>query len=316
MVRFGIMGAGTISHKFCDAVNLIDGAEVAAVASKSEERAKKFADSYEIKDFYGNYEDMLKRDDIDIIYIGTTVNFHYDNIKECLKWNKHVMCEKSMVRTYVEAAEVFSMAKQKNLFIMECMWTNFLPKTKKVKEWIKEGKIGNIKLAQANIGFLAPKDINGRLYNKELGGGSLFDIGVYPIEMLRYIFGKEITKVQSRVSYAKTGVDETVNLNLEYDGIYANIQCSISAKMPEDIYIYGDKGYIVMKKLHFGNAVRLYDINDKLAEEFVMDEGNGFVYQVKAVMSCIENDKLESDIVPHKMTLECAKVFDHCLNNL
>lgn len=316
MVRFGIMGAGNISHKFCDAVNLIDGAEVAAVASKSEERAEKFAAYHEIKDFYGNYEDMLKREDIDIIYIGTTVNFHYDNIKECLEWNKHVMCEKSMVRTYAEAIEVFSMAKQKKLFIMECMWTNFLPKTKKVKEWIKDGKIGNVKLSQANIGFLAPKDVNGRLYNKDLGGGSLFDIGVYPIEMLGYIFEKEITKVESRVSYAKTGVDETVNLNLEYDDIYVNIQCSISAKLPEDIYIYGDKGYIVMKKLHFGNVVSLYDINDKLAEEFVMEEGNGFVYQVKAAMSCIENGKLESDITPHKMTLECARVFDYCLNNL
>lgn len=316
MVRFGIMGAGNISHKFCDAVSLTYGAEVAAVASKSEDRAKKFAASHEIKDFYGNYEDMLKREDIDIIYIGTTVNFHYDNIKECFKWNKHVMCEKSMVRTYAEAAEIFSSAKQKNLFIMECMWTNFLPKTKKVKEWIKEGKIGNIKLAQANIGFLAPKDVNGRLYNKELGGGVLYDIGVYPIEMLGFIFEKEITKVESRVSYAKTGVDETVNLNLEYDDIYANIQCSISAKMPEDIYIYGDKGYIIMKKLHFGNTARLYDINDKLEEEFVMEEGNGFVYQVKAAISCIENGKLESDIAPHKMTLECARVFDHCLNNL
>lgn len=111
MIRFGIMGAGNIARKFADAVSKVDGAAVTAVASKSTERAETFAKENNIPDFYGNYEDMLKRDDIDAVYIATTMNYHYENILECLKWNKHVLCEKCMVLNYSQAEEVFTLAK-------------------------------------------------------------------------------------------------------------------------------------------------------------------------------------------------------------
>ena len=125
--RFGILGAGGIAHKFCNAVGKVDDACVAAVASKDQKRAWRFAKRHGIEDFYSDYEHLLAREDIDAIYIATTHNFHYENIIACLKHNKPVLCEKSMVPTAAQAQEIFSLAKEKKLFVMEAMWSRFLP---------------------------------------------------------------------------------------------------------------------------------------------------------------------------------------------
>ena len=314
MIRFGIMGAGNIARKFADAVSKVDGAAVTAVASKSTERAETFAKENNIPGFYGNYEDMLKRDDIDAVYIATTMNYHYENILECLKWNKHVLCEKCMVLNYSQAEEVFNLAKQKKLFLMECMWVRFLPKTQKVKQWIDEGRIGKLKLAQGNLGFNAPFDPNSRMYSPALGGGALYDLGVYLIEVLSYFTDQKLTGIEPTVIRAATGVDETVSLNLRYGDYLVNAQCSIATKLPENGYLYGEDGYIAMEYLHLGNRVKLYGKDRELAEEFDQGDENGFIYQVEEAVRCIEAGKLESDIASHQMTLECCKIFDVCLS--
>ena len=314
MIRFGIMGAGKIAHKFADAVSKVDGAVVTAVASKSAERAEAFAEQNHIPYFYGSYQEMLERDDIDAVYIATTMNYHYENILECLKWNKHVLCEKCMVLSYSQAKEVITLAKQKHLFLMECMWVRFLPKTQKVKQWIDEGRIGKLKLAQGNLGFNAPFDPNSRMYSPALGGGAMYDLGVYLIEVPSYFTENKLTGVSSVIIRAVTGVDETVNLNLRYGDYLVNAQCSIATKLPEDGYLYGEDGYIVMKYLHLGNTVKLYGKDRKLLEEFVQEDVNGFIYQVEEAIRCIENGELESKIASHQMTLDCCKIFDDCLN--
>lgn len=287
--------------------------DVVAVAGKSTERAKVFAKENGVESFYGGYEEMLRRDDIDAVYIATTMNYHYENILECLKWNKHVLCEKSMVLNYKQAQEVFDLAKQKNLFLMECMWVRFLPKTQKVKQWIDEGRIGKLKLAQGNLGFNAPFDLNSRMYSPALGGGAMYDLGVYLIEVLSYFAKDEFSVIQSTVLRAETGVDETVNLNLRYGDYLINAQCSIATKLPEDGYLYGEDGYIEFKYLHLGNTVRLYGKNRELVEEFDQGDINGFIYQVEEAVRCIESGKIESDVASHWMTLECCKIFDACL---
>jgi Predicted dehydrogenases and related proteins len=316
MFKFGIMGAGKIARQFCDAVSRIEGASVVAIASKSEERAKRFAQDNGLASYYGDYEEMLKNEEIDAVYIATTMNYHYENLKTCFKWNKHVLCEKCMVLTYEEAQEIFSVAKQKQLFVMECMWPLFLPKSQKVRQWIDAGKIGNVKLAQATLGYPVPRDLNSRYFNPALGGGVRFDMAVYPIEMFGYFFNKDVTNIQSMIALAETGVDETINLSLQYDQCFANMQCSFAAKVPEDAYIYGDRGFIYIKKIHMGNSASLYDINGDLIEEFHSDDANGFTYQIIHAISCIESGKCESDIATQKMTLDCCKVFDYCARQI
>lgn len=313
MIRFGIMGAGSIARKFVDAVAQVEDAQVVAVASKSQERASGFAQEKGIAHAYGSYEEMLSRGDIDAVYIATTMNFHYENIKQCLHRGKHVLCEKCMVLNSKQAEEVFSLAKEKGLFVMECMWVRFLPKIEKVKEWIDKGRIGTLKLAQGNLGFRAVVDPDSRMYSPALGGGAMYDLGVYLVEVLGYFAQEELSDVQSTVIRAFTGVDETVNFNLRYGEYLVNCQCSIAAALPGNAYLYGEDGYIVMEKFHVGDRVKLYGKDGKLEEEYVQEDVNGFVYQIREAVRCIQGGLLESKIASHKMTLECCSVFDKCL---
>ena len=237
MYHFGIIGAGNIAHKFIEAVRMTKNADVTAVASKSLKRARDWAEKEGLSRYYDSYETLLADPDIDIIYIATLSNAHYDNIKACLEAGKHVICEKPMTQTASQAQEVITLAREKQLFLMEGMWSRFLPKSLRVRRWIQEGRIGELHLMQANIGWKADKTYNKRLFYPELGGGSLYDIGIYPMELLPYYADQKITKMQFLKKDYSTGVDDIVSLNLQLERCIANIQCSFTTKMPEDAYL-------------------------------------------------------------------------------
>lgn len=315
MYHFGIIGAGNIAHKFIEAVRMTKNADVTAVASKSLERARDWAEKEGLSRYYDSYETLLADPDIDIIYIATLSNAHYDNIKACLEAGKHVICEKPMTQTASQAQEVITLAREKQLFLMEGMWSRFLPKSLQVRRWIQEGRIGELHLMQANIGWKADKTYNKRLFYPELGGGSLYDIGIYPMELLPYYADQKITQIQFLKKDYSTGVDDIVSLNLQLERCIANIQCSFTTKMPEDAYLYGSDGYIHIPKIHFGNRARLYDLEDRLVEDFHEGLDNGFYYEVCEVISCIEKGQTESSICPLNMTYDNAKLFDHVLRS-
>lgn len=315
MYHFGIIGAGNIAHKFIEAVRMTKNADVTAVASKSLERARDWAEKEGLSRYYDSYETLLADPDIDIIYIATLSNAHYDNIKACLEAGKHVICEKPMTQTAFQAQEVITLAREKQLFLMEGMWSRFLPKSLRVRRWIQEGRIGELHLMQANIGWKADKTYNKRLFYPELGGGSLYDIGIYPMELLPYYADQKITQIQFLKKDYSTGVDDIVSLNLQLERCIANIQCSFTTKMPEDAYLYGSDGYIHIPKIHFGNRARLYDLEDRLVEDFHEGLDNGFYYEVCEVISCIEKGQTESSICPLNMTYDNAKLFDHVLRS-
>lgn len=315
MYHFGIIGAGNIAHKFIEAVRMTKNADVTAVASKSLERARDWAEKEGLSRYYDIYETLLADPDIDIIYIATLSNAHYDNIKACLEAGKHVICEKPMTQTASQAQEMITLAREKQLFLMEGMWSRFLPKSLRVRRWIQEGRIGELHLMQANIGWKADKTYNKRLFYPELGGGSLYDIGIYPMELLPYYADQKITQMQFLKKDYSTGVDDIVSLNLQLERCIANIQCSFTTKMPEDAYLYGSDGYIHIPKIHFGNRARLYDLEDRLVEDFHEGLDNGFYYEVCEVISCIEKGQTESSICPLNMTYDNAKLFDHVLRS-
>lgn len=313
MLHFGIIGAGNIAHKFIEAVRMTTEADVTAVASKSMERAKAWAKKESLSLYYDSYEKLLADPDIDVVYIATLSNAHYDNIKACLLAGKHVICEKPMTQTGAQAREVIDLAREKHLFLMEGMWSRFLPKSTHVRQWIQDGRIGELHLMQANIGWKADKEYSRRLFYPELGGGSLYDIGIYPLELLPYYADQKILSMQFLKKDYPTGVDDMVSLNLQLEHCIANIQCSFTTKMPEDAYLYGSDGYIHIPKIHFGNRARLYDLNDRLVEDFHEGEENGFYYEVKEVISCIQKGQTESAVCPLEMTLENARLFDQVL---
>ena len=206
------------------------------------------------------------------------------------------------------------LAREKGLFLMECMWVRFLPKIQKVKEWVETGRIGRLKCAQGNLGFYAGKDLTTRAYNPALGGGSMYDLGVYLIEVLGYFATEPLTQVESTVVRAPTGVDETASFLLRYGDYLVDGQCSVGTALPENGGLYGEEGYIALReRLHTGSRVELYDKSGRLVEEYVQEDVNGFIYQVREAVRCIGAGLLESPTVPHSMTLECCRVFEQVL---
>ena len=310
MFRFGILGTGNIAATFYDATTRTDCAEVIAVASRTPGKAQQFAEKTGGNfDRYGSYEELLKRPDIDGVYIATTHNFHFENMMLALSYGKHVMCEKSFVMTKREAEQVFSVAKEKNLFCMEAMWSRFLPAIKKAKEWIDAGLIGDVNLANFLIGFASSKDPNGRIRNPKLGGGAMYDISVYGIELTTYLIGKPVASHHSYVLRDENGVDMVNNITLCYPDCVANVQTTVTTNVGQFLNIYGTKGRISIADPHFADSCERYDENG-LAEKVFFRRDNGFQYQIEEMVRCVNEGKLESDVIPHADTIFCASIFD------
>lgn len=313
MFKFGIMGAGNIAHRFCDAMKLVDNGTVVAVASKTPGKAETFAKEIDINDYYCSYEELVNRDDIDAIYVATTHNFHYDNCMLALSNGKHVICEKALTLTKAQAQEIFDFAKSKNLFCMEAMWSRFLPSIKKAKEWITSGEIGEIEMSNFTVGFKSDEDPKGRMRNPKLAGGAMFDIGVYAIEITTYLINQELKKVQSSITYTDLGVDKVDNITLNYENCVSNLQCIITCNVDSEINIYGTKGRINIKNPIFADKCTMYNADGILTQEYYCKNENGFEHEINELINCVLNGKLESDIIPHKDTLQCAEIFDICL---
>ena len=315
-LRFGIIGAGRIAGHFVRATKFVDSIEVVAVASKSIERAEKFAEENGVASFC-TYDELLARDDIDAVYVATTNNFHYENIKACLENGKHVLCEKAMVFTQKDAAELCTLAESKGLFLMEAMWTRFLPSMQMARKWITDGRIGAIQNISGVIGFKGNGDPESRLMNPALGGGALFDIGVYIIEIASFLAGEKIIDVYGKTRRdTRTGVDSNVSFVLEFETFDACLQCLMTSNAKEYMIINGDNGYIEIPRSHVSNECYLYDDKKNLLEHFKEEfrGDNGFVYELEETAECIRNGKTESSIMPHSATIECARVFDKLLS--
>lgn len=310
--RFGIIGAGGIAHKFCDAAR-IAGCEIAAVSSKSAERAAAFAQAEDIPASFGDYAAMLDNVELDAVYIATTHNFHYENIMLCLSRKKPVLCEKCMVCTKEEAEAVFAEAKKQGVFVMEAMWSRFLPHIQKAKEWMTEGRIGPVELATSVVAFRADYNPESRIFNPKLAGGALWDVGVYAMELLTYLLGENPVEVKSMVSRAESGADKATTVLMRFSNCLGTVQTGVMTCTNEGITLSGQDGYIWIPQSNTGREAFLYDRNRVLQEHFITDYPNGFVWEVEEAVRCIREGRLESPMIPWADTLWCAGVFDQVL---
>lgn len=313
MKNFGfvILGAGNIGNKFCHAVSLIDHCKVLAVASKSIDRARKFADNNGIKKFYDSYEEMLDREKPDCAYIAVTPNDHYRLTMMCLDRDIPVLCEKAMFQNSEEANEVFKRSREKNIFVMEALWSRFLPAVQKAKQWVSEGAIGRTELVQFSIGFIAPKGNDNRYYNPELGGGVAKDITVYAYQLTTYIINERIKKMTAAASWSASGVDITNHVSIQFEHTLADLMSSFVSRMEERMVIYGTEGKIILPCPHFSSECCLYDNDGNTKEHFVDKKtDNGFIYEIEDAIQCIKDGRCESSIVPQSDTLRCSELFD------
>ncbi len=311
-IRFGIFGAANIAHKFVDAVRHVEGACVVSVASRSPERAEAFRVKNNLPSI-DTYESLVKRDDIDVIYIATTQNMHKENVLLCLNHGKHVICEKAMALSEADAREMFALAREKNLFLMEAMWSRFLPSIQTARKWLEEGRIGEIQSAYATIGFSCNQPLTGRIFNPALGGGAMYDIGVYAIEVMTYLLNDTIHDVKSFVRpHPVTGVDERVAMLVRFEKADALMDISVSSNVKQFVILNGNKGRIELPDFHVGNTAIFTPFDASVPETYacVHPGDNGFAYEANEVAACIREGRITSDIVPPETTIECARVFD------
>ena len=311
-VKWGIIGAGQISAKFAKALNSLDHTELTAIASRDLNKAIDFAGRFHVKKMYGSYEEMIKDPEIDVIYIGTPHTQHKEHAELCMKNGKAVLCEKPFTINYSEAMELIDLAKSNNVFLMEAMWTKFLPTTRIVKQWIENKIIGDIKYMNVTFGFRSEFDSQHRLFNPKLGGGALLDVGVYTISYAIYLMGKFPDKIAGTAHIGQSGVDEMNVITLKYnDGMLADLSSAISVSTGNDAVIVGDRGRIVVPNFWTAESAEAYDANDKLVDSFFHPfTSNGYVYEAEEVNRCIMEGKKQSDIIPWKDTLEIMKIMD------
>ena len=316
-IKWGIIGLGNIANKFAQTVKAMDSVELEAVASRNKEKSEAFGKVYDVpsEKCYSSYEELVKDESIEAVYIAVPHVFHKELSILCLKNGKAVLCEKPVTMNENEIREVINVAEENKMFFMEAMKTRFLPINQKIKYWINEGRIGEVRLLQADFGFNAQFDPMNRLFNKDLGGGALLDVGIYNVSYSSFIFGNYPKSIKSNLYIGKTGVDECVSINLEYEeGKQAQLYGAINLNTIRDANIIGTKGRICVPK--FSNADTAYILIDGKEEKIQMPfDINGFEYQIKEVIKCINEGKPQSEIMSWNDSIEIMNIMDYIRNN-
>ena len=315
-INWGIIGAGHIANKFAECFALVPDAQLIAVASTDLARAEIFAVKHNIPHFFGNYTDILNCPDLDVIYIATTNDQHAPNTLMCLEHGIAVLCEKPFALNKKQVQLMIEKAREKNVFLMEAMWSCFVPGLQKALSIVESGELGAPILVKADFGGFFPFDADKRIYNKSLGGGALLDIGIYPVVLAQLIFGKYKKIKISAAMNALTGVDDTCAMHLEYDnGGMAVLNASVKAKMQTEAWIFCEKGYVHLPpRFHHPKKFEIGLYNGKNPEtirSYKTDYKSwGYQYQIKEVNHCLQQGKIQSDIVSHAFSLELIETLD------
>jgi len=311
MIKWGIIGLGNIAHKFAADLLLVDGVCIEAVASRDSQKAKDFAHQYHSKKAYSSYQELAEDPEVEIIYIATPHAFHYGNTMMCLRAGKSVLCEKAFGMNSKEVESMITEANTRNLFLMEALWTRFIPATEKLLELVVQNTIGQIKHIRADFGFIADKNPNRRLFNKELGGGSLLDVGIYPVYLSILLLGlpKEII---AKAQMTKSHVDSFCAMLFDYtNGAKAILESHIESTTPVEAYIYGSKGSIKMhKNFHHSKELTIHLEGEEPSSIQIEYIGNGYYHEILEVMICLRNKKTESSKMPHQMSIDLIKTLD------
>jgi dihydrodiol dehydrogenase / D-xylose 1-dehydrogenase (NADP) len=315
-IKWGIIGAGAIANKFAQTVKAMDSVELSAIASRDKAKSEAFGKAYDIlpEKCYGSYEQLVQDDSIDAVYIAVPHSFHKDASILCLNNGKAVLCEKPVTINAEEVKEIIETAEKNRVFFMEAMKTRFLPVNQKVKQLIDEGAIGEVRLLQADFGFNVPADPASRLFNKELGGGALLDVGVYNISYSSFIFGNDPEFISGNLYIGKTEVDECVSINLVYKGgKQAMLYGAINLNTIREANIIGTKGRICVPR--FSNADTAYIFRDGKEEKIHMPfEITGFEYEIREAANCINSGKIQSDIMSWKDSIRTMEIMDKIRN--
>lgn len=313
--NLGIIGAGNIAEHMAETVNGMEGVNLYGIAARDYTRAEAFAEKYHVTKAYGSYEELVKDDDIDLVYIATPHSHHYEHMKLCLNHGKNVLSEKAFTANFKEAEEIVKLAKEKNLFVAEAIWTRYMPSRRIIDDILKENLVGKISTVTANLSYDVDK--KERLIRPELAGGALLDIGIYGLNFFVMHLGKDIERIESSVVMTDTGVDGQEVITIIYnDGTMAVTTHSIYGRSDRKGIFTGEKGYIIVENINNPSEINVYDSDDKLiAHREVPRQITGYEYQVEECFERIENGKKEASSMPLEETLYMMKMMEDIKNS-
>lgn len=317
-INFAILGAGIIAKALAEAVTKMpkeDNIIPYAVGSRDINRAESLRAEFNFKKAYGSYEEMLNDTEVDLVYIATPHSHHYEHAKLCLNHNKHVLCEKAFTANARQAREIISLAEEKKLLLTEAIWPRYIPFAKTIVDELNSGIIGEISTLTANLGYVI--DHVPRLTDPNLAGGSLLDVGIYPLTFTAIVFGSftndNIANVVSTcVKHDKTGVDATDSITITYkDGKMAIIYATMSSLTDREGVITGRNGYMTIENINNYQSLSVYDTNRKLIKHIKCPpQINGYEYEVRACLEAIRNGKIECPDMPHQETIRMMEFMD------
>ena len=310
-INWGIVGPGRIAHKFAKDLALVENAKLHAVASRSLERAKEFARQYGATHAFGSYDEMTSCPDLDVVYIASPHTGHHPHSLLFLKNKIPVLCEKPLAINTRQVREMVQTAREEETFLMEAIWTRFLPLFEKTIEWVESGVIGEVNTIRADFGFKATYGPEHRVFNPKLGGGSLLDVGLYPVYIATYFLGRP-TEINATAIKSPAGTDNSCAMVFNYsDNKIAVLDSSLINHTETIANLYGEKGQIQLhSRFHEGEHATL-SIYGKKDENFHFPKkGFGYYHEIQAVGECLRNGQKECAKLPLDFSISMMENLD------
>ena len=309
--NWGIIGAGNIAGKFAEDLKLLPQARLKAISSRSADRACAFAKKYKIPQWYDSWDAIAADPDLDIVYVATHHPFHFQNTLSCLEAGKAVICEKPITMNRRELDILARIARKNKVFLMEAIWSRFLPSTRKVLEVRKSGELGQLTSVDADFGFRFEFDPGHRLFDPAKGGGALLDIGIYPVFISQLMAGPP-AKIKATARFALTGVDHSCNMIFEHGNeVVSSLSCTLLSDAPIEANLLFEHGWIRMESWWLTPGPITIHRNGRKPKRIKFREhGNGYHHEAAEVMQCLDRGLTESPSLPLDFSLDLMGTLD------
>jgi predicted dehydrogenase len=319
LTKWGIIGPGNIARTFTkDLVYAHSPQQVVAVLGHNSQSTFDFAKEFDIPEYYTHIDEFLKNKSIEAVYIATPHPQHHEQALACLNNKIPVLCEKPMTINAQQCKELILAAQENNTFLMEGMWIRFLPTIRQTLSILQQNLIGKITTIRASISFKAPHDPDNRFFDPAQGGGSLLDLGIYPVFLTLLLLGKpESIKAIGKLS--EEGVDETVSVILHYkNGVHAILESSLSSNLQIPAEITGEQGVVQILNTWYekSSGIELHRNNEGKIIYPCSWEGHGLYFEADEVVNCINNNQISSEILSHDFSLAMIEILDEIRNQI
>lgn len=313
-LRWGIVSTGNIAGVFASAFSAAPGNELAAVASRTREKAERFAQAHSVPRAYASYEALAADPSIDAVYIATPMSRHAADAALFLRAGKHVLCEKAVTCSAAELETLQATARERRRFFMEAMWMRCLPAFRQAQDWVREGRIGRVEAVKAELSIAPRVDSAHRLFSPALGGGALLDVGTYAVHFLCAFLGLHPQQIVAAGRFGPTGVDFDDAIMLRYPGAFGLASVGFSAPGGNGAAVLGERGRILFPGSFLSaQEVTLVDADGVEIERFCAPfAANGYEYELLEARDCILAGRLESALVPAAASLGVMRILDAC----